>query len=70
MEIGCPADHNVAGTQEWRFTKYSPLAEQLTIAHSKPVRVVPVVVGHTGIVARDLARNIESLGIKVPIAKT
>lgn len=69
IEIGCSADHNVAETQEWRFTKYSPLADQLTIAHTKPVRVVPIVVGHTGVITRDLARNIESLGIKGPIAK-
>ncbi len=57
IEVATPADHNVGAREEEKTTKYIPLCGVLAKLFRKPARVVPIVVGATGVVSKNLVKN-------------
>lgn len=69
IEVSVPADSNVVESEQAKYSKYIPLMNQLVAVHSKPTKIVPIVVGNTGLVSVNIQRYLQQIGISTPIQK-
>ena len=68
IEIGCPLDKNVISTEDRKTTNYGPLITELRKKRpGKSVRVVPIVIGVTGLVSQRAHENLDSLGLDLQL---
>jgi len=51
VEISCPADINVFEMEDEKIMKYQPFAREVSSCCDQPVKIIPIVFGHTGIVS-------------------
>ena len=51
VEISCPADVNVFEKEDEKILKYQPLAREVSTCYNQPVEIIPIVLGHTGVVS-------------------
>ena len=65
VEIGVPLDVNVPRTESEKAEKYTPLMLGLQRLYPKfKIQVVPIVIGATGHITKNLKRHLVQLGFK------
>ena len=69
VEVAVPADRNVVETEQRKWARYTALRDELVVAHKKPTRIIPIVVGITGLVTPNLSENLKRIGVEAPTAK-
>ena len=61
VEISCPADVNVFEKEDEKISKYLLLAREVSTCYSQPVEVIPIVLGHSGVVSCHHQRFLKKL---------
>ena len=51
IEVSCPADIHVLSKENEKLQKYCPLAHDFRSMYQMPVVIIPVVIGHTGVIS-------------------
>ena len=68
IEIGCPLDKNVVTPEDEKTKKYGDLAEDLRrLRPGVEVKIVPIVIGNTGLVSKNAKEYLEKLEIETPL---
>jgi len=49
LTISCPADINVQTKENEKLHKYKPLLSDFHCMYNMPVQIIPMVIGHTGV---------------------
>jgi len=65
IEVSCPLDRNAVQMRNEKIAKYNPLVHELSRIHKKPVSLVPIVIGCTGVVADGVAADLASLPVEI-----
>ena len=65
VEISCPADVNVSRKTKEKIDKYGPLIRNMQMMHGDyKFRMVPIVIGCLGYVAKDLSNYLIEIGLE------
>jgi len=67
IEVSCPLDRNAVQMRNEKIAKYNPLVHELSRIHKKPVSLVPIVIGCTGVVADGVAADLASLPVEIDL---
>ena len=67
IELSCPSDGRVCFWQEEKVKIYTDLQNDMRRSHKKPTTITPIVIGNTGVVARDCAKCIGDLNIELDV---
>ena len=51
IEVSCPADPHVLVKEDQKIQKYCALASDFRIMYQMPVTIIPVVIGHSGVIS-------------------
>ena len=51
IEVSCPADPHVLAKEDEKIQKYCALASDFRIMYQMPVKIIPVVIGHSGVIS-------------------
>ena len=60
IEVSCPADPHVL-VKEDKIQKYCALASDFRIMYQMPVRIIPVVIGHSGVISSQCRRYLHDI---------
>ena len=61
IEIFCPADINVLSKECEKIHEYQPLARDFHSVYRMSVDVIPVVIGHTGVVSSQCKQHLQHI---------
>ena len=61
IEVSCPNDHNVVEWQDKKAVKYQKLEEDYFNRKGLDARTLPIVIGATGVVTKDLQNFLQEL---------
>ena len=68
IDVAVPWDSRVATKEQEKINKYQDLKIELKrIWHKEKVEVIPIVIGALGAIPKNLKRNLESIGVDLPI---
>ena len=51
IEVLCPTDPHVPAKEDEKIQKYCALASDFRIMYQMPVKIIPVVIGHSGVIS-------------------
>ena len=51
IEVSCPADPHVFVKEDEKIQKYCALVSDFRITYQMPVKIIPVVIGHSGVIS-------------------
>ena len=61
IEVSCPADINVPSKEREKLNKYQPLAHDFHSMYKMPVNIVPIVIGHSGVMSAQCQQYLNQL---------
>ena len=61
VEVSYPGDINMLSKEKEKLTKYRPLAHDFRIMYKMPVDIIPVVIGHSGVMSAQCQEYLEHL---------
>ena len=61
IEVSCPADPHVLAKEDEKIQKYCALASDFRIMYQMPVKIIPVVIGHSGVISSQCRRYLHDI---------
>ena len=68
IEVSCPADPHVLAKEDEKIQKYCALASDFRIMYHMPVKIIPVVIGHSGVISSQCRHYIYMIFLDIVIA--
>lgn len=61
IEVSCPADPHVLSKENEKLHKYRDLAHDFRCMYQMPVKIIPVVIGHSGVISSHCKGYLQSI---------
>ena len=61
IEVSCPADPHVLAKEDEKIQKYCALASDFRIMYQMPVKIIPVVIGHSGVISSQCRHYLQNI---------
>ena len=61
IEVSCPADPHVLAKEDEKIQKYCALASDFRIMYQMPVKIIPVVIGHSRVISSQCRRYLHDI---------